>query len=265
MAEERLQKIIAKAGLASRREAEELITAGKVTVNGHVVTELGTKADPARDHIKVRGRLVPRPEQFRYILLNKPRGVITTAKDPEGRETVMDLLRGVKERVFPIGRLDFNTEGLLILTNDGDLANQVGHPSGGMVKVYHAKVKGTPSGAVLERLERGIPIEGRKTAPCEIVRLRTTSRRPDDGNTWVEVHLHEGRTNQIRKMFALVGFPVAKLKRVSIGPLADPTLEAGTWRDLTPDEVEMLRYGPRRRPKAQPRRVRRRGRPGRQK
>lgn len=240
MEPERLQKIIARAGFASRREAEEMIRTGRVTVNGHVITELGSKADPKTDHVKVDGKLITRPETLRYILLYKPKDVMTTVSDPEGRPTVLDLIRGVKERLFPVGRLDFQSEGLILLTNDGQLAFQVSHPSNGSIKSYHVKVRGVPEERLVEKLRRGITLEGRRTLPCEIDRLRTTGAAEDTGNSWFEVRLREGRTQQIRKMFKALGHPVSKLKRVSIGPISDGTLIAGQWRDLTKQEVRLL-------------------------
>jgi 23S rRNA pseudouridine2605 synthase len=241
---ERLQKIIAHAGFASRREAEAMIREGRVTVNGKVVTELGTKASPGRDHIKVDGKLITRPETHRYILLYKPREVTSTVNDPEGRKTVIDLVKGVRERIYPVGRLDYQSEGLLLLTNDGDLAYKVSHPKHGSVKTYHVKVRGVPEERIIGKLERGITIEGKRTVPCEIERMKTTGRSTgrgeDEGNTWYEVRLREGRNQQIRKMFKAVGHPVSKLRRVAIGPIADPKLSAGEWRELTKNEVKML-------------------------
>ena len=253
MSEDRLQKIIARAGLASRREAEEMIIAGRVRVNGRVVTELGTKADALHDHIKVDGKLLKQAEDPRYILLYKPKEVMTTMEDPEGRTTVVDYLRGVRERVFPIGRLDFHSEGLLVLTNDGELAYRLSHPSHGTVKTYHVKVKGVPQERLVEKLERGIVLDGKRTRPAEIGRLRTTGRGDDEGNSWFEVKLSEGRTQQIRKMFKAIGHPVAKLKRVAIGQLSDAALQPGQWRDLSPREVRLLtrkETEPRRAPRA---------------
>lgn len=241
MAEARLQKIIAAAGIASRREAENLIRAGKVTVNGRVVTELGSRADPERDHVKVGNRLITRPEPKRYILLNKPKEVVTTSSDPEGRTTVIDLLKGVSERVFAVGRLDYQSEGLLLLTNDGELANRLTHPRFGCEKTYHAKVKGVPDEATLQKLRRGVSLEGKKTAPCRISRMRTTGKKHDPKNSWLEVGLKEGRTQQIRKMFRLVGHPVQRLRRVAISTLEDSKLAPGEWRDLTEGEVAQLR------------------------
>ncbi|HEX7807748.1 MAG TPA: pseudouridine synthase [Thermoanaerobaculia bacterium] len=237
---ERLQKIIAHAGFASRREAETMIREGRVTVNGKVVTELGSKADPNRDHIKVDGKLITRAETHRYILLYKPKEVMTTVEDPQGRRTVIDLVKGVRERIYPVGRLDFHSEGLIILTNDGDLAFKVAHPKHGSVKTYHVKVRGVPQERLIEKLERGITIDNKRTLPCEISRLKTTGRGDDEGNSWYEVRLREGRTQQIRKMFQAVGHPVSKLRRVAIGPLSDPNLSAGDWRELTPREVKLL-------------------------
>lgn len=240
MGQERLQKIIARAGIASRRGAEQLIESGQVSVNGRVVTELGTKADLDVDHVKVKGKLITREETKRYILLYKPRQVMTTVDDPGGRPTVLDYVKGVRERVFPVGRLDYNSEGLILLTNDGDLAFRVAHPKHGSVKTYHVKVRGVPPDRMTEKLARGITLDGRRTMPCEIERLRTTGRGDDGGNSWFEVKLREGRTQQIRKMYKTIGHPVMKLRRVGIGPLSDPALEAGQWRELTDQEVRRL-------------------------
>lgn len=226
--------------MASRREAEEMIRTGRVTVNGRVVRELGTKADSGVDHVKVDNKLISRPEAHRYIILYKPREVMTTVNDPEGRRTVVDMIRGVKERIFPVGRLDFHSEGLILLTNDGELAYKVSHPSEGSVKTYHVKVRGVPEPRLIEKLERGITIDGRRTRPCRIVRLRTTGRGEDEGNSWFEIKLGEGRTQQIRKMFQAIGHPVAKLKRIAIGPISDSKLQPGEWRELTPGEVRLL-------------------------
>ena len=248
---ERIQKIIAASGRCSRREAEELITAGLVTVNGEVA-ELGRKADPAKDSIKVEGKLLRKAETHRYILLNKPRGVVTTADDPEGRTTVVDLVRGrVKERVYPVGRLDVMTEGLLILTNDGDFALRVTHPSYGCAKEYEAKVAGVLPEGTLARLRRGIVIEGKRTAPAEIDLIRQSrparhgkrgdrSPAPEEPNAWYRVTLREGRNQQVRKLFDAVGHPVLKLRRVAIGPLRAPRMPIGTFRDLEPEEIRAI-------------------------
>src|SRR6185436_2368445 len=242
--QERLQKIIAHAGYASRREAEAMIRDGRITVNGRTVTELGSKADPDRDHIKVDGKLITRAEDHRYILLYKPKEVMTTVEDPQGRRTVIDLVRGVRERIYPVGRLDYHSEGLVLLTNDGELAYKVSHPKHGSVKTYSVKVRGIPEDRLVDKLQRGITIDGKRTLPCEIGRMKTTGRQTgrsdDEGNSWFEVKLKEGRTQQIRKMFQAVGHPVSKLKRVAIGPIADPQLTPGNWRELTKYEVKML-------------------------
>ncbi|MGZ8710071.1 MAG: pseudouridine synthase [Thermoanaerobaculia bacterium] len=237
---ERLQKIIAHAGFASRREAETMIREGRVTLNGQVVTELGTRANAARDHIKVDGKLITHAEPHRYILLYKPKEVMTTVEDPQGRRTVIDLVRGIRERIYPVGRLDFHSEGLVLLTNDGDLAFKVSHPTHGSVKTYHVKVRGVPEERIIDKLERGITLEGKRTLPCQIERLKTTGRNDEEGNSWFEVKLREGRTQQIRKMFQAVGHPVSKLRRVAIGPIMDPKLTPGVWRELTKQEVKML-------------------------
>jgi 23S rRNA pseudouridine2605 synthase len=237
---ERLQKIIAHAGFASRREAEAMIREGRVTVNGRVVTELGSKANAARDHVKVDGKLITRAETHRYILLYKPKEVMTTVEDPQGRRTVIDLVRGIRERIYPVGRLDFHSEGLVLLTNDGDLAFKVSHPTNGSVKTYHVKVRGVPEDRLIDKLQRGITLDGKRTLPCEIERVKTTGKRDDEGNSWFQVKLREGRTQQIRKMFQAVGHPVSKLKRVAIGPISDPKLTPGVWRELTKQEVKML-------------------------
>jgi 23S rRNA pseudouridine2605 synthase len=234
--EERLQKLIAAAGVASRRHAEEMIAAGEVTVNGQVVTTLGAKADPARDHIKVRGRLInpalDRREKI-YVLLNKPRGYLTSLADTEGRPLVTELLPGSFGRLHPVGRLDFNTEGLLILTNDGDFTNFITAARNGVAKVYEVKVKGVPPEEAIERLRRGIVLDdGVRTAPAQIKRLDES-----EANSWFEVVLHEGRNQQIRRMFDMIGHSVLKLRRVRIGFLSDEHLAPKQWRLLTPAEV----------------------------
>jgi pseudouridine synthase len=240
--EERLQKLIAAAGLASRRHAEELIEAGEVTVNGETVRELGTKADPARDSIKVRGRLINpllEKQEKVYVLLNKPRGYLTALADPEGRPLVTELLPPSLGRLHPVGRLDFNTEGLLILTNDGELTNHVTAARNHVRKVYEAKVKGVPTEEQVGRLRRGIRLDdGVRTAPAEIKRLGETRT-----NAWFEVVLHEGRNQQIRRMFDAVGHSVLKLRRVAIGLVRDERLKPGDYRFLTTEEVARLKGG----------------------
>lgn len=247
MAPVRVQKIIAEAGLASRREAEDWIREGRVRVNGQVI-RLGDRADPDRDSVRVDGkRIRPRTGSKSYILLNKPKGYVTTVDDPEGRHTVLDLLPPAERgRVKPVGRLDVQTEGLLLLTDDGELARLVTHPSTGCPKEYRVKVSGVPAEGQLERLRRGIPLDGRATRPAKIERISTTARG-GEGNSWFRVILQEGRTRQIRRMFEMVGHPVSKLKRVAIGPIRDDRLPIGAWRPLSPAEVERLRAtGPRR-------------------
>lgn len=236
---ERIQKIIAAAGIASRRHAEQLITAGEVTVNGQVVTELGTKADPETEHIKVRGKLINPLLQRRekvYVLLNKPRGYLSSVSDPEGRPTVLELLPPSLGRLYPVGRLDFNTEGLLLLTNDGDFTNFITAARNKVEKVYEAKVKGVPDEQSIERLRRGVTLEdGTRTAPAKVRRLGET-----ETNAWFEILLHEGKNQQIRRMFDLIGHSVIKLRRSRIGSLRDDDLKPKKWRRLTADEVELL-------------------------
>ena len=239
---ERLQKILSQAGVASRRLAEELIAQGRVQVNGVTVTALGTKADPDADEIKVDGRRIHAQKRKRYILLHKPRGYITSRSDPQGRPTVLDLLRGVREYIYPVGRLDYDSEGLLLLTNDGDLAARLTHPRHEVDKVYEARVRGVPDDHVLDRLAKGVTIEGRRTAPAKVRVLDPPKKFPsEDDQTRVELAIHEGRQRQVRKMFDAVGHPVVRLRRVRIGPIEDPDIPPGHWRELTPQEVERLR------------------------
>jgi 23S rRNA pseudouridine2605 synthase len=233
--EERLQKILAAAGVASRRKAELLIVEGRVTVNGKAVIELGSKADVARDHIKVDGKLIHQPEHFQYIALNKPDSVVSTASDPEHRTTVLDLLHGVKGRLYPVGRLDYHSEGLLVLTNDGEFANAITAARSHVPKTYLVKSKGQLSEEAEEQFRTGIPIDGRRTAPAGLRLLR----RGD--NPWYEVRLIEGRNQQIRIMFKHLGHLVEKLRRVRIGTLELGSLKPGEFRHLTPEEVRKLR------------------------
>jgi pseudouridine synthase len=237
---ERLQKILSAAGIASRRAAEDLILQGRVMVNGATVTELGTKADPERDDIRVDGRRLRGPERHRYILLDKPRGYVTTRNDPQRRATVIDLLKGVRERVYPVGRLDFDSEGLLILTNDGDLAARLTHPRHHVEREYEVRVRGVPDDRELSRLERGVVIDGRKTAPARATVLRTF-RSTAGEQAVIALTLHEGRNRQVRKMCEAIGHPVVRLRRVRIGPIADDRLKPGEFRDLTAKEVEALK------------------------
>jgi 23S rRNA pseudouridine2605 synthase len=236
---ERLQKILSAAGVASRRLSEELIAQGRVSVNGKTVTELGTKADPSVDEIKVDGRRIKGEQRRRYILLNKPRGYITTRSDPQGRPTVMDLMRGVKEYVYPVGRLDYDSEGLLILTNDGDLAARLTHPRHEVEKVYEARVKGVPDEHALERLAKGVTIAGRRTSPAKL-RASEPFVKGSGEQTVIQITIHEGRQRQVREMFDSVGHPVVRLKRVRIGTLEDKDIPPGHWRDLTPGEIAKL-------------------------
>jgi len=232
---ERLQKVLAHAGVASRRAAERLIAEGRVSVNGAIVDELGTKVDPAKDAIKVDGkRIGAAPSGRTYLALHKPRGVVTTLSDPEGRPTVKDFLRGIKARVYPVGRLDYHSEGLLILTDDGALARDLMHPSRGVEKTYLAKVKGQPEPEVLSRLSRGIPLDGKRTGPA---RVRIV-RRGD--NSWVEITIGEGRNRQVRRMFQAVGHPVQRLRRMGYGGVVLGRLPVGHLRPLSQAEVEEL-------------------------
>ncbi|HSE42178.1 MAG TPA: pseudouridine synthase [Acidobacteriota bacterium] len=233
----RLQKILSQAGVTSRRKAEEFIRQGRVRVNGKVIYELGTKADPDRDEIHFDGKKIE-PKQPRIsVLLNKPDGYITSLRDPEGRPTVAKLVDNLPVRLYPVGRLDYHTEGLLILTNDGELAQQIEHPSHQIEKVYLAKVKGIPHPNELKRLREGIVIEGRKTLPATIKIVETRK------NAWIEVVIREGRQNQIRKMFDVIGHPVLKLKRIAIGSLRDDNLKPGEYRMLKSSEIRRLLEG----------------------
>jgi 23S rRNA pseudouridine2605 synthase len=235
---ERLQKILSQAGVASRRASEQLMLDGRVTVNGATVRELGTKADASRDDIRVDGRRVKVVEERRYLLLNKPRGYVTTRSDPQRRPTVVDLLHGVREYVYPVGRLDFESEGLLLLTNDGDLAAQLTHPSHEIARIYEARVLGVPDAHDLDRLARGVVIDGRRTLPAEVTLV--PPRRDAAGATLV-LTIREGRNRQIRKMCDAIGHPVDRLRRIAIGPIRDSKLKVGAWRELTGEELRKLR------------------------
>jgi 23S rRNA pseudouridine2605 synthase len=235
---ERLQKILSQAGVASRRASEQLMLEGRVTVNGVTVRELGSKADPAHDDVRVDGRRIKVVQRHRFILLNKPRGYVTTRSDPQRRPTVIDLLHGVREYIYPVGRLDFDSEGLLLLTNDGDLAARLTHPRHGVARVYEARVLGVPDAHDIDRLARGVTIDGRATGPAQIA-LRPVGRRGDDSATLI-ITIREGRNRQVRKMCDAIGHPVTHLKRVAIGPIRDPRLPLGRWRDLSAAEVAKL-------------------------
>lgn len=239
MALERLQKIMAASGVASRRKAEEIIAAGRVTLNGKVVTEQGTKADPERDEICVDGKALKKTERLVYYMLNKPKGYVTTVSDPEGRPTVMDLLPKSGERVYPVGRLDYASEGLLLMTNDGALAARLMKAGSHVPKTYRVKISGKPEEKAVARLRAGVAIElenGRrvKTSPAKI------QLAEDGANPWFEVVLIEGRNRQIRRMFETVGHHVEKIRRVQLGPLA-LDVEPGKFRELTRKEVEELK------------------------
>jgi 23S rRNA pseudouridine2605 synthase len=264
----RLQKILSQAGVASRRASERLIEEGRVSVNGRTVREMGVKADPQADDIRVDGRRLRAPERHRYILLNKPAGVVTTRSDPQRRQTVLDLLGGVREYVYPVGRLDYDSEGLLLLTNDGDLAARLTHPRHEVERTYEAYVAGTPDEEAIGRLRRGIPLDGKRTMPADVKLLsRAISQKtaphkgvPSEGakgardergkgahhnraNGVLLITIREGRNRQVRRMCEAVGHPVRKLRRVRIGPITDRRLRVGEWRELTRQEVEKLKSG----------------------
>ena len=233
--QQRLQKILAKAGIASRRKAEELIKEGKVRVDGKVVTEMGTKVDPDAQDIECDGIHVAAREKKIYILLHKPAGFLSTVDDPQGRPIVTDLLPQVKERVYPVGRLDLDTEGALLLSNDGELAQKIMHPSHEVNKTYVAKVKGKPGTKKLAALSRGITLEGRKTWPADIEVLQTEPQA-----TTIKIIIHEGRKRQVRKMFDAVGHPVLQLKRTAYGQLELGDLRPGKYRFLSPEDIKMI-------------------------
>lgn len=232
---ERIQKILAKAGMASRREAEKIILEGRVTVNGKVV-QLGAKADPEKDHIKVDGKRIPRPEPKITLVLNKPRGYLSTVKDPKGRPTVMDLLGKIKWRLYPLGRLDFDAEGLLLLTNDGEIAYHLTHPKFSISRTYWVKIQGVPGEKKLELLKKGIRLEDgvAKAHSVQILRER-------EKNSWIQITVKEGRTHLVKRLFAAIGHPVLKLKRIEFGPIRLGNLPTGHFRFLTPEEQEQLR------------------------
>jgi pseudouridine synthase len=234
---ERLQKILSQAGIASRRASEQLMLEGRVTVNGTTVRELGTKADAASDEIRVDGRRITMPERHRYLLLNKPRGYVTTRSDPQRRPTVIDLLAGVRDYVYPVGRLDYETGGLLILTNDGDLAARLTHPRHGVARVYEAKVLGVPDAHDLERLSRGVTVEGQRMTATSVRVLPSRN----DRHATLQITIHEGRNRQVRNMLEAIGHPVDQLTRIAIGPIRDAKLKLGRWRDLTDAEVKSLK------------------------
>jgi 23S rRNA pseudouridine2605 synthase len=233
--EQRLQKILAQMGIASRRKAEELIAEGRVTVNGQTAV-LGMKADPDRDHIKVDGKLLTKREPKVYLMFNKPRGVVTSLSDPEGRTTVKDFLKGIKYRVFPIGRLDYDSEGLLLITNDGDFAHSILHPSKKISKTYLVKVRDIIDDNKIDRLRKGVRLEDGLTSPAKVKKIRQT-----ESNSWLEITIYEGRKRQVRRMLENVGHPVIRLKRVAINGIKIGDLKTGKIRRLTIEEVKRLR------------------------
>jgi 23S rRNA pseudouridine2605 synthase len=233
--QERLQKILSHAGIASRREAETIIASGRVTVNGKVVTELGSKADPSLDRIMLDGRQVRIEAERVYILLNKPSGYVTTMKDPQGRPVVNDLLKGVRERVYPVGRLDYNTEGLLLMTNDGELANRLAHPRHEVEKEYMVRVRGGVLPDQIRRLSEGVELDDGMTAPA-VVRLV----RESENNTWLSIAIHEGRYRQVRRMCEAVGLTVVRLKRTRYAFLETGDLKVAEFRNLSAAEVKRL-------------------------
>ena len=237
----RLNKILSVAGVASRRAADELIQQGRVELNGKVVTELGTKADPEHDDIRVDGRRLRAAPERRHLLLYKPRGVVSTRSDPQHRTTVIDLLAqaGVKGYFYPVGRLDFDSEGLLILTNDGEFAERVAHPRHELERTYEAQVAGVPDDRDLDRLRRGVLIDGHKTLPAKVRLMRVVRTRQGE-QALIELRLREGRNRQVRKMCDAIAHPVERLRRTEIGTITDHKLRPGQVRDLTPAEIRIL-------------------------
>ncbi len=238
MTEERIQKIIARSGLCSRRDADHMIADGRVTVDGRVA-QLGDKADSTRAHIKVDGKTLKAPETLRYFLLYKPRGVMTTCDDPEERETVLDLVRPVvRERIYPVGRLDYHSEGLLILTNDGELAVRIAHPRHGVVREYLVKIRGDLSDTEERKLMEGTSVEGRVVRP---ISARRESKSRGGSATWWRVQVAEGRTHEVREFFFRAGHRVQRLRRTAIGPLRDDSLKPGEFRTISESELNALR------------------------
>lgn len=245
---ERLHKFLASAGVCSRRAAERLIEEGRVQVNGQVVTRLGSVVDAERDAVQLDGKRIRPPREMVYVLLNKPRGYVTTLSDPEGRPTVADLVRGLPGRIFPVGRLDFHSEGLLLLTNDGELAHRLTHPRKAVPKTYLVKVKGQPDRASLRRLSDGIDLDGRRTQPA-VLRMDKPG-----ANSWLEVTVVEGRKHLVRRLLDSIGHPVLKLRRTRLGGVRLGALGTGHWRHLLAAEVERLREASTGRPRTRRRR-----------
>ncbi len=233
---ERLQKILSKAGRASRRHAEKLIVQGRVKVNGLVVTHLGIKADPRKDHISVDGKPISEFEPKVYLLLNKPRGCVTTLDDPTGRPTIRDFLHGEKKRVYPVGRLDFDSEGLLILTNDGDLHHRLTHPRYGIPRTYLVKVRGIPNPAAMRRIRDGIALEDGVTLPAKVYTTKRLKR-----NSWMRLTVYEGRNKLIKRMCDALSHPVIRLRRIRYGSLTLGDLKLGKYRYLTSKEIDELK------------------------
>lgn len=231
----RLQKFLAKAGIASRRKSEELISNGKVKVNGLIVTELGTTINPETDIVKYNDKKVILEEEKVYFMLHKPTGYVTTAKDEKGRKTVLDLMKGVSQRIYPVGRLDYDTSGLLLLTNDGDLTYKITHPKHEVEKIYVAKVKGVPTPNELDQFQKGLIIDGRKTSRAKINIINTNRT-----NSVVSITIKEGRNRQVRKMCEAISHPVLELKRIAIGKLSIDNLEVSKYRSLTKEEIRYL-------------------------
>lgn len=233
---ERLQKYMADCGVASRRKAEELILKGLVQVNGETVTELGTKIDPDKDEVLFKGKSIKPEKKKVYIMLNKPEGYVTTAKDQFGRPTVIELIKDVKERVVPVGRLDYDTSGLLLLTNDGDVVYKLTHPKNEIDKVYEAKLFGVPDSNTINMFRNGITIDGKKTRPAKIELLKVDGRF-----SWCNITIHEGRNRQVRKMCQAARHPVASLRRIAEGEIYLGDLKKGGWRYLTAKEIRYLK------------------------
>ncbi len=240
----RLNKFLSQCGVASRRASDELIAQGRVTVNGRVVAELGSKIEPAGDDVRVDGRRVRQAAEFRYLLLNKPRGVVSTRSDPQRRTTVIDLLAraGIGGYFYPVGRLDYDTEGLLLVTNDGEFAQAVSHPSAELERTYEAQVLGVPDARDVERLRRGVTIDGRRTLPAHVRVLRVVRTRAGE-QAVLELTIREGRNRQVRKMCDAIAHPVERLRRTRIGSIEDRSLRPGQVRDLTPAERRQLAGG----------------------
>jgi pseudouridine synthase len=234
--EERLQKFLARAGVGSRRGCETIILEGRVTVNGSRIDTLGTRVDPTRDAVKVDGkRIRARTDPPVVLALNKPRGYVTTVSDPQGRPTVMDLVRSVRRRVYPVGRLDFHSDGLLLLTDDGALARDLMHPRKDVAKWYRVKVRGKPTAEALRRIERGMVLDGKRTLPAKVRMARPGA------NAWIEIAVTEGRNRLVRRLFEAVGHPVQRLRRTAVGPIKLGRLPVGSFRTLLDHEVDALR------------------------